>query len=340
MIYNKLLQLVRGKAQLETDCSLYRDKVAELEATLFQSKDTAKTSLDSLSKRLLETTQDLNTSHIDKQRLEARVAGLQDRLSQQEQMADTRAQSANSEATQLQISIGNFEALIIEYKSRIDELKRENMTLQNELTRKDGNLEILRDEQRNSVELEKIRSQTKVAEMEPLPELIREKDSHILGLREKVKSLEDLLSKQTLTITDFSEREKGHLTLNDNTRERLFHVSGENKVFQDRVSELERRVIECDQQNRDLINISSKKEEALQRVQTRLEEVTNENINLSRQYESRRTESRRQVEQMREKLSSRDRALQSNVADLEAQVAQLGVTNSQLKRNKDDAERR
>ena len=75
-------------------------------------------------------------------------------------------------------------------------------------------------------------------------------------------------------------------------------------------------------------------------MQTRLEDVTNENINVSRQMETSRADTRRQVELMREKLSSRERAIQSNVADLEAQVAQLGATNSQLKRNKEDAERR
>ena len=75
-------------------------------------------------------------------------------------------------------------------------------------------------------------------------------------------------------------------------------------------------------------------------MQSRLEDVTNENINLSRQFESCRVESRRQVEQMREKLSYKDRATESNIADLDAQVAQLGATNSQLRRNKDDAERR
>ena len=172
---------------METDCGLYRDRVSELEGTLFQSKETAKTSLDSLSKRLLETTQDLNTSHIDRQRMEARLAGLQDRLSQQEQMADTRSHNANTEATQLQTSIGHFESLIQEYKSQIDELKRENLTLNSELAMRDSNLDRLRDEQRNSVELEKIRFQTKVAETEPFPDLIREKDAKIQSLREKVR---------------------------------------------------------------------------------------------------------------------------------------------------------
>lgn len=160
--------------------------MVELEATLFQSKETAKTSLDSLSKRLLETTQDLNTSHIDRQRLEARLAGLQDRLSQQEQVADNRAQTANTEATQLQASIGHFESLILEYKSQVDELKRENLILSSELVSKEHSLGRLRDEQRDSVELEKVRFRTKVAEMEPLPELIREKDAKIQTLREKV----------------------------------------------------------------------------------------------------------------------------------------------------------
>ena len=64
-----------------------------------------------------------------------------------------------------------------------------------------------------------------------------------------------------MTLSDFSEREKDHLTHGDTTRERLFHLSGENKVLQDRVSELERRVMDCSEQNRELIAISGKKEE-------------------------------------------------------------------------------
>ena len=73
--------------------------------------------------------------------------------------------------------------------------------------------------------------------------------------------MEDLLSKQTAALSEFSEREKGHLTLGDTTRERLFHLTGEHKVYQDRASDLERRVTDCSEQNRDLIAIAAKKEE-------------------------------------------------------------------------------
>ena len=93
----------RERAHVETECNLYREKVAELEATLYQSKETAKTSLDSLSKRLLETTQELNVCHIDKQRVEAKAVGFHEKLSQMEHIADTRAQTANTEVAQLQV---------------------------------------------------------------------------------------------------------------------------------------------------------------------------------------------------------------------------------------------
>ena len=106
----------RDKTQLEAEVGLYRDKVAELEATLFQSKDTAKTSLDSLSKRLLETTQELNACHIEKQRTEAKVSALKEKLSQLETMSDTRAQTANTEVAQLQVAqvgVDTFPAVIL-----------------------------------------------------------------------------------------------------------------------------------------------------------------------------------------------------------------------------------
>ena len=83
-------------------------------------------------------------------------------------------------------SIGHFETLIIEYKSQLDELKRENLTLHSELASKQGDMETLRAQQKNSVEFEKMKFQKRVAEMEPLPEMIREKDTRIQALREKV----------------------------------------------------------------------------------------------------------------------------------------------------------
>ena len=98
----------REKTQLEIDFNVYREKVAELEATLFQSKETAKTSLDSLSKRLLETNQELSVRHLDKQRMEARVSGLQEKMSQLEHVSDTRAQTANTEVAQLQVVISGI----------------------------------------------------------------------------------------------------------------------------------------------------------------------------------------------------------------------------------------
>ena len=96
--------MVRHKAQLESDCGLLRGRVAESEATLSQNKNTAKTSIDSLSKRLLETTQELNACHIQRERVEGKVVGLQEKLSQLEQMTDTRAQTANTEVAQLQVT--------------------------------------------------------------------------------------------------------------------------------------------------------------------------------------------------------------------------------------------
>ena len=69
------------------------------------------------------------------------------------------------------------------------------------------------------------------------------------------------MSKQTSTISDLSDLEKSQLSDTAATKERLYQLSGENRGLQDRVAEMERRVLDCDQQNRDLITIAGKKEE-------------------------------------------------------------------------------
>ncbi len=68
----------------------------------------------------------------------------------------------------------------------------------------------------------------------------------------------------------------------------------------------------------------------------RLDELTRENANLTRQLESALSDVRRQSEQTREKVASKDRVSQTRILDLESQLSQSRAEIARVKREKEE----
>ena len=66
-----------------------------------------------------------------------------------------------------------------------------------------------------------------------------------------------------------------------------------------------RRLQDSDQQNRELVAISGKKEESIQRLQHRVEELLQEVASLTAQMETSKGESRRHVEQIKDRAAGK-----------------------------------
>lgn len=97
-----------------------------------------------------------------------------------------------------------------------------------------------------------------------------------------------------------------------------------------------RRLQELDQQNRELMALTNKKEETIQRLQGRMEEFIREKTALSSQLDSLRADLRHQTEELRERAAGRERADHSRIAELQTQLSRSTVTASQLRRSKEE----
>eukprot|EP00074_Homo_sapiens_P066918 XP_011517030.1 outer dense fiber protein 2 isoform X3 [Homo sapiens] len=93
-------------------------------------------------------------------------------------------------------------------------------------------------------------------------------------------------------------------------------------------------------QNIEFLQVIAKREEAIHQSQLRLEEKTRECGTLARQLESAIEDARRQVEQTKEHALSKERAAQNKILDLETQLSRTKTELSQLRRSRDDADRR
>ncbi|PNJ45537.1 ODF2 isoform 6 [Pongo abelii] len=114
----------------------------------------------------------------------------------------------------------------------------------------------------------------------------------------------------------------------------------ENKQLSLKVDELERKLEATSAQNIEFLQVIAKREEAIHQSQLRLEEKTRECGTLARQLESAIEDARRQVEQTKEHALSKERAAQNKILDLETQLSRTKTELSQLRRSRDDADRR
>ncbi len=101
---------------------------------------------------------------------------------------------------------------------------------------------------------------------------------------------------------------------------------------------IDRRLLESDAQNRQLIEISSKKEEILHQLQCKEQKLMEDVAALNRQLDMTMADSRRQNDEQREKSIAKDRANLSRVTDLEAQLARCNTQVSHLKKNKEEVQ--
>lgn len=97
-----------------------------------------------------------------------------------------------------------------------------------------------------------------------------------------------------------------------------------------------RKLADSDKQNKDLLLITSKKEELIQQFQFKEEQYIEEIASLNRQLDSSRSDSRRQIEDMKNRNESKERSQLARIADLEAQVGRVNAQLSQMQKTKDE----
>ncbi|CAF0777109.1 unnamed protein product [Adineta steineri] len=164
----------------------------------------------------------------------------------------------------------------------------------------------------SEIELERIRArlQKRIEELEPLPDLLKQVESKNEKLQKHIHELEKRFSGQSMTSIDRSK--DNHSSFNDDTRT------------------LQRKIVSLEDQNEDLLKKLNKKEEELHIVQSRLNSKTYDITSINTQIDSKNTH-----------YQVRDDAYSSkNTFDLEQQISRLHLEYAQLKREKDEVERR
>ncbi|CAH3021500.1 unnamed protein product [Porites evermanni] len=252
----------------------------------------------------------------------------------------TRFTYSQVEIAQLHTAVKEYEDIIREYKVQIDKYRREAEEMKNRLYEYEADTQ--RMQQENALENEKVKlkMQQRLQELEPLADLLKTTDVRLQESQERMMAYDRRSSEQTKLISELTQKVEMQTDQLEHLREKVRTAQDETRSVQAKNELLERKLSDSDQQNRELIGVISKKEESLYQSQQRFEDLRAENIRLNQQLESSVLEARRQVDSQKEKALVKERAAQARITDLEAQLSRATATATQLKRSKDEAERR
>ncbi|KAM4674764.1 outer dense fiber protein 2-like isoform 2-T2 [Amazona ochrocephala] len=325
---NRHDRAVKDKSDLELEIVTLTSRLADLLEEQATREDKVRDVRDVLDKVHQQSSE---TSHLkmENERLKASVAPMEEKLKQ-----------AQAEVQQLRISVRNYEVMIENYKSQILKTQMEAKDAAAKLEKIDKENKALKEEKNSQMDLSYKQLQSKLAELEKLPELLKMKESQIAEYREQLQNYERKNINLCAQISDLQQQIELQGDKMEMTRERCHSAQEDKKQLTLKVEELERKLESTSAQNREFLQVIAKREESIHQCQLRLDEKTRECSSLARQLEMAIEDAKRQVEQTRERAMSRERAAQSKMLDLETQLSRNKTELNQLRRSKDDAEHR
>ncbi|XP_058528342.1 outer dense fiber protein 2 isoform X3 [Ochotona princeps] len=322
-------QVVKDKGDLELEIIVLNDRVTDLVNQQQTLEEKMREDRDSLVERLHRQTAEYSAFKLENERLKASFAPMEDKLNQ-----------AHIEVQQLKASVKNYEGMIDNYKSQVMKTRLEADEVAAQLERCDKENKILKDEMNKEIEAARRQFQSQLADLQQLPDILKITEAKLAECQDQLQGYERKNIDLTAIISDLRSRIEHQGDKLEMAREKQQASQKENKQLSLKVDELERKLEATSAQNIEFLQVIAKREEAIHQSQLRLEEKTRECGSLARQLESAIEDARRQVEQTKEQALSKERAAQSKILDLETQLSRTKTELNQLRRSRDDADRR
>lgn len=304
--------LKEEKSDAEIEIKTLKNRLKEMHELVDTTEKAAQSNSDSLTTKLSTRTQEVNTLRLENEQLKADIGALEERLHEEEQRA----------------------------ANKIDKYRREAEDSKNRLYEYEAEAQKMHQESALENEKVKIKMQKRLSELEPLADLLKSSDARLQDSQERILAYERRSNEHAKLISELTQKVETQTDQLERLREKLRMAQDETRSMQAKHEVLERKLADSDQQNRELIGVISKKEESLYQSQQRQEDLRAENIRLNQQLESSVLDARRQVDSQKEKALVKERAAHARISDLEAQLSRATVSMAELKRSKDETERR
>ncbi|XP_048100527.1 LOW QUALITY PROTEIN: outer dense fiber protein 2-like [Alosa alosa] len=315
---------LRERKQQDLELIALKTRVTELTDELQTAGDKFRLEKEGLLDRLHRLTSESSSTRLENQRLRTTLSGTEDRLS-----------ASQSELQQLKSTIRDFENLVDGYKTQVQKTREESEEYQARLEAREREVRGLRAEGEREVEGVRRR----VRELEPLGEALRRSEEQLKEAQEQEESHRRRSAEQSEALREIRlkvEQQSGRI---ETLQEKNLLLLEENKHLRRSVDTMDRRLQEANRQSGELLETLSKRDERVRSSQQNLEEKRM-GRRAPLQAGGEAGESTDRVEQSLDRALTKERTVQAKALDLETQLNVAKSEMNQLRRCKDEMERR
>ncbi|TRZ02208.1 hypothetical protein DNTS_030438 [Danionella cerebrum] len=304
-----------------------QDKEAQLAETL--------SSAEELRQRCNSQSREKSQLELEISTLKNRVHELSEQLCSSEQKscsdreellspAEERLSLSQTELKELKISLRDFESLVEGYKSQLHKTRLESEEWRKRVEVLEKEAEGEREEVDRELEQGRKQLHNRLKEMELLREALKRLQEELQEAREHTLIQERRYTEQNSALVELRAKVEQQCGKIESLQEKNLFLLEENMKLKRTMEGTERKLEEVSAQNRDLLQVISKREESVQCAQHRLDEQRREC----------------EVEQRLERLLSTERSAQLRQLELEKQLSLAKHELNQTRRSKDDMEKR
>uniref|UniRef100_A0ABI7YJP4 Outer dense fiber of sperm tails 2 like n=1 Tax=Felis catus TaxID=9685 RepID=A0ABI7YJP4_FELCA len=307
-------KIVIEKTELEVQIETMKKQITNLLEDLKKVEDVGKNSCEEILRKLHSVEYENETLNLENTKLKTTLAALKDEVV-----------SVENELLELQEVEKQQKALIEVYKTQIQKLQEaaemvksrcENLLHENNLITKNKNKK-----------LEKMRGQTEshLKELEHVRDSVTAAERRLHECQESVQHYRERCADKVHTVREL----QGQVDGNHNLLKKL-SLEEENYLIQLKCENLKQKLEQMDAENKELEKKLANQEECLKHSNLKFQEKSAEHTALARQLEAALEEGRQKVSEEIEKMSSRERALQIKILDLETELRKKNEEQSQL----------
>ncbi|XP_073765457.1 outer dense fiber protein 2b isoform X2 [Danio rerio] len=319
----------REKSQLELQITTLNNRLSELSDQLCSCEQKSCAEREGLLNRLHFLTSENTSTKLENQRLKSTLSAAEDRLC-----------LSQAEVQQLKVSLKDFESLVEGYKSQLQKTHLESEQWRLRLEMMEEAAESERVEVDREMEHGRKQLQARMKEMEKLREALKLLEDELRETKENRIIQDRRNTEHSCALAELRTKVEQQSSKIESLQEKNLFLLEENMQLKRSTESIERKMEDTSAQNKDLLQLVSKREETIKSCQQHLEEKSRECECLFRQLEQSRVEAQRQGEQSLERLISKERSTQSRMLELESQLSLAKNELSQTRRSKDDMEKR
>ncbi|KAM4873071.1 protein BCAP isoform 5-T8 [Thomomys bottae] len=307
-------KIVIEKAELEVQIETMKKQITDLLEDLKKVETQGKTSCEGILRKLNSLEYESETLDLENTKLKTSLAALKDEVV-----------SVENELIELQEVEKRQKDLIEVYKTQVEKLEEaaemvksrlENLLKENSLITKNKNKRI-----------EKMRGQMEshLKEVDSVRDALMSAERRLQECQESLQCCKDKCANQANTIRELQGQFDGNHSLLTK-----LSLEEESYLIQLKWESLKQKLELMDAENKELEKKVADQEECLKHGNLMLKEKSAEYTALARQLEAVLEEGRLKVSEEVEKMSSRERALQIKILDLETELRKKNEEQNQL----------